>query len=111
MKYLKMPGRAQGLHASAAGKIAPPRELGSRSIEARARPEGRSRRLKKRLVLQCNIEPEVKKSTHGSSRPNFPRLDMEVRSLADSAEQRRLGRRHPHLAAASQAREQCRAAL
>jgi Tfp pilus assembly protein PilP len=37
MNTLEMPGRAQGLRASAAGRNATPRELGSWINEARAR--------------------------------------------------------------------------
>src|SRR5438874_3679958 len=74
-------------------------------------PQDRSRRLKKRLVLQCNIAAEVKKSTQGSTRLDLPRLNMEARGVVDTLEKRRFGGRHPHLSAALQPVEQRRAPL
>src|SRR5205809_3903482 len=76
-------------------------------VEARAGPiEGTITPLSKRLVLQCNIETNLKKSTRGSAGGDLPRLDMEARSGTDAVKQDRLGRGHPHLATPFEAREQ-----
>src|SRR5256885_4453388 len=83
-----------------------------KTIETRARPPREPiTPLGKRLVLQCNIAAELKKSTQGSARLDLPRLNMEARGLGYALEQRRLGGGHPHLAAAFEAPEQGCAAL
>src|SRR5438094_7916004 len=83
-----------------------------KTIETRARPpKGPITPLEKRLVLQCNIAAQLKKSTRGSPRLDSPRLNVEPRGVADALEQRCLRRGHPHLAAAFETAKQGRAAL
>ena len=84
-----------------------PRELGSKSIEARAGSlalgQNRSRRLEKRFVLRCNIEQRREMSRSGPM--DGARLNVEARRGADAVEQCRLGGGHPHLAAPFEAGE------
>src|SRR4051812_34752222 len=61
---------------------------------------------RKHLVLQCNIEAKLKKSTSPSNGGDLPRLNVKAGRLTDPLKQGWLGRRHPDLAAAFQAAEQ-----
>jgi hypothetical protein len=80
-------------------------------VEARARSlSGSITPLSRRLVLQCNIEGSLKKSTQRSGGADLPGLDVETGSLAYALEQGGLGRGHPHLAPPFEAGEKGRTA-
>jgi hypothetical protein len=64
----------------------------------------RSRRLKKRLVLRCNIAADVKKSSLSLGIDHSVR-NVEAGRSNDFIEERTFGRSHPHLAAALQPSE------
>jgi hypothetical protein len=80
-------------------------------VETRAGIKAVHAASEKRLVLQCNIAREVKKSTFASGGGDLPRLDMEARRFSNALEQRRLRRRHPHLSSPLQPSEQGHPAL
>ena len=78
-------------------------------VEARARSlSGSITPLSRRLVLQCNIEVSLKKSTQQSGGADLPRLDVKARCFANALEQGSFGRRQPHLAPPFEPREQGR---
>ena len=97
----------------AAGAEVRSRERGRKAprVNRRAENRGAGRSFgtvhaasEKRLVLRCNIEAKVKKSTSGGM--NRSRLNVEPARCPDAVEQRSLCRGHPHLTSALQAREQ-----
>ena len=94
--------RERGRKAPRVNRRAENRGAGRVAAEALSR----SRRLKKRLVLQCDITVIVKKSTCSSFGGDFPGTYVDAGGASDLLEERGFGRGHPYLAAPLQTPEE-----